>query len=407
MKKYDIIIIGGGPAGMMAAYAAQTQNKRVLLLEKNEKLGKKLYITGKGRCNITSSLDISDFFENIPRNSNFMYSSLYGFTNYDLIEYFNSHNLPTKEERGSRIFPVSDKSSDVISTMTKSLNNVVVELNSRVSKIEKIKNEFHVNTGTEKYISDKLIIATGGLSYPTTGSTGDGYKFAKGFGHEIIDTKPSLSPILTKDEGLDLVTGITVKNATIKVYIDGEKKKEEFGDFLFTHRGISGPVIITLSDFITDYDSKRVKIYCNFKPAIPDVELEKRLLKEIDENPKKDLISLLSLYFPKNIATFLLRNSQLNEQMKVHEITKTIRTEIKELITNYEFKFESVDDIKYAIITKGGVSTDELNPSTLESKLIEGLYFCGEIIDVNGYTGGFNLQIAFSTGHLAGLSASI
>lgn len=407
MKKYDIIIIGGGPAGMMAAYAAQTQNKRVLLLEKNEKLGKKLYITGKGRCNITSSLDISDFFENIPRNSNFMYSSLYGFTNYDLIEYFNSHNLPTKEERGSRIFPVSDKSSDVISTMTKSLNNVVVELNSRVSKIEKIKNEFHVNTGTEKYISDKLIIATGGLSYPTTGSTGDGYKFAKGFGHEIIDTKSSLSPILTKDEGLDLVTGITVKNATIKVYIDGKKKKEEFGDFLFTHRGISGPVIITLSDFITDYDSKRVKIYCNFKPAIPDVELEKRLLKEIDENPKKDLISLLSLYFPKNIATFLLRNSQLNEQMKVHEITKTIRTEIKELITNYEFKFESVDDIKYAIITKGGVSTDELNPSTLESKLIEGLYFCGEIIDVNGYTGGFNLQIAFSTGHLAGLSASI
>lgn len=407
MKKYDIIIIGGGPAGMMAAYAAQTQNKRVLLLEKNEKLGKKLYITGKGRCNITSSLDISDFFENIPRNSNFMYSSLYGFTNYDLIEYFNSHNLSTKEERGSRIFPVSDKSSDVISTMTKSLKNVVVELNSRVSKIEKIKNEFHVNTDTKKYISDKLIIATGGLSYPTTGSTGDGYKFAKGFGHEIIDTKPSLSPILTKDEGLDLVTGITVKNATIKVYIDGKKKKEEFGDFLFTHRGISGPVIITLSDFITDYDSKRVKVYCNFKPAIPDVELEKRLLKEIDENPKKDLISLLSLYFPKNIATFLLRNSQLNEQMKVHEITKTIRTEIKELITNYEFKFESVDDIKYAIITKGGVSTDELNPSTLESKLIEGLYFCGEIIDVNGYTGGFNLQIAFSTGHLAGLSASI
>lgn len=405
MKKYKIIIIGAGPAGMMAAYAAKQHTDSILIIEKNEKTGKKLYITGKGRCNITSSVDISEYFENITSNPNFMYSSLYGFTNLDLMDFFNKQNLSLKEERGNRIFPESDKSSDVINALNKANKGIEISLNTTVKDVNASKEGFIVTCSNGTFLTEKLIVATGGLSYPTTGSTGDGYRFAKTFNHSIVTPKPSLCPLTTNDINLELVSGITVKNAKISVFIEGKKKKEEFGDFLFTHRGISGPIILTLSDFITEYDPKKVEMYCNFKPAIPEKELDERLLIDISTNPKKDLLSLLSGYFPKNLAQFLLLNNDLDEKMKVHEINKEIRQKIKSLITNYKFKYKSVDDIKYAIITKGGIDVKEINPQSMESNIVKNLFFCGEVIDVNAYTGGFNLQIAFSTGYLAGKSA--
>lgn len=407
MKKYDLIIVGGGAAGMFAAFAAfqKKPNAEILLLEQNEKLGKKIYITGKGRCNVTNACDISEYFDNIKTNPEFLYSSLYNFTNIDTMKFFESQHIPLKIERGNRVFPKSDKSSDIIKGLSSSIKNADIHLNERVEKISKYNDFFTVSTSRDKYESSKLIIATGGLSYPTTGSTGDGYIFAKSFGHSIKRTKPSLCPVLLDDNNLAMVTGLTVKNSEISVYIKKKKEISYFGDFLFTHRGISGPIVLTLTDFINDYPDEDIELYCNFKPAVEKNELEERLLKDIDKNPKKELKSILKNYFPESLTNYLLASTNINPKIKMCEITKSLRKEILNLMVSYKFSYKNIAPISQAIITKGGVSTLEINPSTMESKKVNGLYFCGEVIDVNGLTGGYNLQIAFSTGYLAGQAA--
>lgn len=392
---------------MFAAFAALKENPiaKILLLEQNEKLGKKIYITGKGRCNVTNACEISEYFDNIKTNPEFLYSSLYTFTNEDTMKFFEKQYVPLKIERGNRVFPKSDKSSDIIKGLARSINNADVHLNERVEKIDKFNGCFNISTNKDRYESPKLIIATGGVSYPATGSTGDGYNFAKAFGHEIVRLKPSLCPIVLDDNNLSMVTGLTVKNAEITVYINKKKEISYFGDFLFTHRGISGPIVLTLTDFINDYLDKDIELYCNFKPAVDIKELEERLLKDIDENPKKELKSILKNYFPESLVDYLLASAKINPKLKMHETTRDLRKNILNLMTSYKFSYKNIAPISQAIITKGGVSTLEINPSTMESKLVDGLYFCGEIIDVNGLTGGYNLQIAFSTGYLAGKSA--
>lgn len=404
MKKFDLVIVGGGASGMMAAYVASTfENKNILLIEKNEKLGKKLFITGKGRCNVTSSMDISDFFDYITRNPEFLYSALYSFDNKDLMNFFTTRGIPLKEERGKRVFPKSDKSSDIIKAFENSITKININLNEEVLDIDKETSYFKIKTNKDIYYSKKVIISTGGLSYPGTGSTGDGYKFARKFGHTIIEPKASLCPILLNDEDVNLVTGLTVKNAELTVYLDGKKFITNFGDFLFTHRGISGPLVLTISDYISGIDSSRVKIKCNFKPAIPFKELEERVLKDINLNPKRELKTFLGEYFPKSLGEYLLRKLNYKDDLKLHEIYKEMRKEILKIMTDFEFNFKSLDHIRQGIITKGGVSTLEIDPKTMESKIIPNLYFCGELIDVSALTGGFNLQIAFSTGYAAGL----
>ncbi|MFB0971775.1 MAG: NAD(P)/FAD-dependent oxidoreductase [Neofamilia sp.] len=403
MKEFNIVIIGGGAAGMMAAYAASKDNKNdVLLLEKNEKLGRKIYITGKGRCNLTNSVDISEFFDNITRNPEFLYSSLYSFDNRAVMNFFIEHGVLLKEERGMRVFPQSDKSSDIIKALSKSISKVTTILNENVVKIDKENKHFVITTDKDSYLANKVIIATGGLSYPGTGSTGDGYKFARHLGHTIVDPMPSLCPILLNDEDVTIVTGLTVKNVEISVYIDDKRIITHFGDFLFTHRGISGPLVLTISDMISGIDPNSIKLYCNFKPSIPIDELELRLLKDINSNPKREIKTLFLEYFPKSLGEYLFKKSEIKNKTKLHEIDKNLRKKILDLITNFKFEYKSVDHIRQAIVTKGGVSTKELNSKTMESKLVPNLYFCGEIIDVNALTGGFNLQIAFSTGYAAG-----
>lgn len=403
MKKYDLIIVGGGASGLMAMNkASEHTDKNILLIEKNEKLGKKLYITGKGRCNITNKCDISDFFINITQNSDFMYSSLYSFSNESLIRFFEEKGLKTKVERGDRVFPISDKSSDVIKVLSKLNKNVELKLNTDVRQIDKLDDIFQVITEEGIYYSNKVIIATGGQSYPATGSTGAGYKFARDFGHKVSKRRPSLAPILLKNNDLEVLSGLTVKNAEITAVINNSNKISYFGDFLFTHKGISGPIVLSLSDYLTDFQNEDIKLYVNFKPAIPIEELEDRILNDFDKNPKRELKTMMKDYLPNTLGEYLINSSSLDERMRLCDIDKNDREILINLLTKYELKFDSIGDFKYAIITKGGINPDEIDPKTMESRLVKNLYFCGEVLDVSGLTGGFNLQIAFSTGYAAG-----
>lgn len=402
---YEIIVVGGGASGLMAAYSASMNGKKVLLLEQNEKLGKKIYITGKGRCNFTNIADRQQFFKSITSNSKFIFSSFFALDNQNLIRFFEEFGVKSKVERGGRVFPKSDKSSDIIKALTKACEKVEIHLNEKVMRIEKDEN-FCIKTNLFHYQTEKLIIATGGLSYPSTGSTGDGYLFLEKFNHNIIPPKPSLCPIILDDKYIKEVAGITVKNAEISIFEEKKPQQKIFGDFLFTHRGLSGPIILTASDYLTEKSPKAIEIFCDFKPAIPQKELEERLLKDIDQNPKQELKNLIKNYFPQKLGEYLIKNSGLDLELKSHQITKETRKQILNMMKNFKFNYRGLDEIKYAIITKGGVDTKEINPSTMESKIIKNLYVCGEVLDVSGLTGGYNLQIAFSTGYLAGISAA-
>ena len=407
MSKEKIIVIGGGPAGMMAAIqAGKKPDVEVMLLEQNEKLGKKLFITGKGRCNITNSQDISEFFENIPQNREFMYSALYTFTNDNLIDFFNQMGVETKIERGNRIFPVSDKSSDVIKALETAMraSGVSVSLNTKVVSVSKYGDYFTVKTNAGNYQCDKLIIATGGLSYPVTGSSGDGYRFGKSMGHSVSQLHPSLVPVILKDDFLDELQGLSIKNAEISLVVKEKVKHREFGEFLFAHNGITGPIVLTLSQYISDYANGDVKLFCNFKPALDEKTLDLRLQREISENSNKQIITVMYNLLPRSLAAVVLNRAEVDEKTPCNQITKVNRLAILNQIRKFEFSFDSLADIKLAIITKGGMNLKEINSSTMESKIVENLYFCGEMLDVNGFTGGFNLQIAFSTGYLAGMS---
>lgn len=412
-----IIIIGGGPAGMMAAITSKKNypDWDVILLEKNNTLGKKLLITGKGRCNITSSLDISDFIQNIPGNGMFLYSAFQNYTNKDMINFLEKNGVKTKEERGNRVFPLSDKAKDVLDAFEREIKklNIKVCLNVNVKEIIK-KEKFIIRTDRLNDLeADKLIIATGGMAYPVTGSTGDGYQFAKKLGHEIKDIKASLVPleIIEKSDCMNM-QGLSLRNVSIKIK-DIVKNKliyEDFGEMLFTHFGVSGPIILSSSAHLIRYKNvdellknKKIKLYIDLKPALTEEQLDLRIRRDFEEFKNKEFQNALGKLLPKKMIHYIIEKSNINPNKKVNEITKEERHHLVSLLKGLELTIKCTRPVEEAIITSGGVNIKEINPSTMESKIVKDLYFAGEIIDVDGYTGGFNLQIAYSTGYIAGL----
>ncbi len=416
-----IVIIGGGPAGMMAAISAKEANQEaeVIILEKMERLGRKLLITGKGRCNITSSLNISDFIKNVPGNGMFLYSAFNKYTNEDIIKFLEDKGVKVKEERGNRIFPASDKSQDVLDAFISRLKELKVKIktNVEVIRIEKGNNEVkgvtYINNNKEEYMeADKIILATGGKSYSSTGSTGDGYKIAQELGHTITKIRPSLVPMETYEKSLcKELQGLSLKNVGIKI-IDIKNNKEiynDFGEMLFTHFGVSGPTILSASAHILRYkdaekllNEKQIKLFIDLKPALSMEKLDIRIRKDFEEVKNKQFQNSLDKLLPKKMINPIIALSEINPTKKVNEVTKEERLRIVNLLKNFQVTLKNFRDIEDAIITAGGISIKEINPSTMESKIIKNLYFAGEIIDVDAYTGGFNLQIAYSTGYVAG-----
>ena len=413
-----VIVIGGGPAGMMSAISSAENGNEVILLEKMQSLGRKLLITGKGRCNITSSLDIQEFIKNTPGNGMFLYSCYKNYNNEDIINFLREQGLEVKEERGNRVFPITDKSQDVLKCFTKKLKDLNVKINydSRVEKI--IINNDNKVTGVKVngqiIDGDKVILATGGKSYPLTGSTGDGYKLAKDLGHKITNIKPSLVPLETYDKEMHKeLQGLSLRNVGIKL-IDKENKKtiyEDFGEMLFTHFGVSGPTILSSSAHLVRYKNiegkfanKKIFLTIDLKPALSMEKLDQRILRDFEEFKNKQFKNSLNKLLPQKLIKVIIEKSKIDPEKKVNEVTKEERKRICFLLKNFEVVIKSFRPIEEAIITSGGISIKEINPKTMESKLVKGLYFAGEIIDVDSYTGGFNLQIAYSTGYTAGLN---
>ncbi len=413
-----VLIIGGGPSGMIAAISSsQDKNNEVILFEKMNMLGKKLLITGKGRCNITSSIDIHEFIQNITGNGKFMYSAFENFTNDDIIKLLNKNGVKTKVERGNRVFPASDKSIDVRNALERELKtrNVKIKLNTKVKSILADDNKAVgiELEGGEKVYADKIILATGGKSYPLTGSTGDGYIMAKKLGHTIITPKGSLVPLTSKDNDVKSLQGLSLRNVKI-ILKDIEKNKkiyEDFGEMLFTHFGVSGPTILSSSAHLLRYKNSeelmkndKIKLFIDLKPALTNEQLDLRIRRDFDENKNKQFKNSLDKLLPKKMIEVIIKRSKINEEKKINEITKEERRNLVELLKNFEVNINGFRPIEEAIVTAGGINVKEIDPKTMESKLIKNLYFAGEIIDVDAYTGGFNLQIAYSTGYVAGKS---
>ncbi len=405
-----VVVIGGGAAGMMAAITAARKGLRVTLIEKNEKLGKKLFITGKGRCNITNAGDSEDLFNSIVTNKKFMYSSLNGFSNYDVLGFFDELGLPIKIERGNRVFPESDHSSDVIAALNKELRRqkVDVRLNTAVKDII-IKDNIACGVVTvfgnveEKVDADYVIVATGGNSYQSTGSTGDGYKFARKSGHDVTSILPALVPFTVKEEWEADLQGLSLKNISITVY-DGQKELyNDFGEMLFTHFGVSGPVILSASSFVAGkLKNKNLKLVIDLKPALGFEQLDERILRDFDEEKNKSFKNSLDKLLPKKLIPIVVMLSGIDGNKKVNEITRAERQGLVKLLKEFELTLTGLRGFNEAIITQGGVNVKEINPTTMESKLVKHLLFAGEVLDVDAVTGGFNLQIAWSTGYAAG-----
>ncbi len=412
-----VIVVGGGPAGMMAAIASAKQGNQVVILEKMKTLGKKLLITGKGRCNITSSLPIDEFIKNIPGNGKFLYSCFQNFTNEDIIEFLKQYGLEVKEERGNRIFPVTDKSQDVLECFKKCISDLGIKVEYE-TYVEKIIQENGIVKGVivnnQKIYADKVILATGGKSYPLTGSNGDGYKIAKELGHNITKIKPSLVPFEIYDKDVkENLQGLSLRNVEIKIN-DIENNKQiyqDFGEMLFTHFGVSGPIILSGSAHCVRYKNieellknKKIKLSIDLKPALSKEKLDERILRDFNEFKNKQYKNSLDKLLPKKLIPLFIERTGINPNKKVNEITKQERYKIIKLLKNFEVILKDFRPIEEAIITSGGIDIKEINPKTMESKIVKGLYFAGEIIDVDAYTGGFNLQIAYSTGYTAGKS---
>lgn len=402
------VVIGGGPSGIIAASYSAKNGNETILIEKNSKLLKKLLITGKGRCNITNNCDIQDFFNNIPVNKDFMYSSLYSFTNDDIISLLNQYGVETKVERGNRVFPLSDKAQDVANALISFAKDSGVRflLNSPVIKIEKKGEKFKIVIGSGKIIDniDSLIIATGGMSYPMTGSTGDGYEFAKKLGHSISNIKGSLVPLEIEESFIKELVGLSLRNVAIK--IKNEKSKviyEDFGEMLFAHFGVTGPLIISASSHINDNEKNTLHI--DFKPALSEKQLDERLIRDFLKFQNRDFINSLDELLPKSLIPVIAKQTGIEFHKKCNSITKEERKKLLDTLKNFTLTITKKRPVKEAIITSGGINVSEINPSTMESKLVKGLYFCGEILDVDAYTGGFNLQISYSTGYLAGINS--
>jgi len=402
-----IIVVGGGASGLMAAGTAAKGGNEVQLFEKNDRLGKKLYITGKGRCNITNDSDVENFIANIPHNPYFLYSALYGFTSADTVSFFEALGVKTKVERGNRVFPVSDKAADVVAALERFVKDakVKIHLNSPVENIltENGKAVGIVSKGKE-YSADAVIISTGGLSYPGTGSTGDGYRFAKKIGHTVTDLKPSLAPLKTEEKWCADLMGLSLKNVAVTIKDEkGKKLYTDFGEMLFTHFGVSGPVILSASAHMPDMKSgKTEKLAIDLKPALDEKTLDSRIMRDFEKFINKNFANSLDELLPKKLIPVIIKLSGIDEFKKVHDITKEERKRLVSLIKELPLTITGVTGFNEAVITRGGIDVDEINPSTMESKLIENLYFTGEVLDCDAYTGGFNLQIAFSTGYAAG-----
>lgn len=404
-----VLIVGGGAAGMFAAIFAARNHNEVILYDGNEKLGKKLYITGKGRCNITNACDMYTLFDNVISNRKFLYSAFYGYNNYDVIEFFEELGVKTKIERGNRVFPVSDHSSDVINALSKELqrNGVIVNLKTKVKNIiidEGQAKGLHLDNGKKVY-GDHVIIATGGLSYPTTGSTGAGFDFAKKAGHTITRLTPSLVPFKVKESFVKELQGLSLKNVKASIF-DGKKQLySDFGEMLFTHFGVSGPLMLSASSFAADKIKKNpLKLVIDLKPALSDEQLDMRIVREFESYKNKQFKNAVTSLFPSKLIPIMIDLSGIHPDKKVNEITKEERLSFVSLIKNLELTLTGLCDYNQAIITKGGVSVKEINPSTMESKLVKQLYFIGEILDLDALTGGFNLQIAWSSAYAAGSS---
>lgn len=398
-----VIVIGGGPAGIMSAITA-AENHDVILIEKNEKLGKKLFITGKGRCNVTNAKDIGEFFDYIPGNPEFLYSSLYTYTNENVMNFFESLGVKLKVERGDRVFPESDKSSDIIRGLEQELikRNVNVKLNAKVKDIilDEGKIAELVLQDDSHIKGDYFILATGGASYPQTGSSGEGFNFAKKAGHKIVPLKPSLVPIELEDEWVKELQGLSLKNVEVKIKKGTKVVYKEFGEMLFTHFGISGPIVLSSSRFVESNSSMQAVI--DLKPALSEEELDKRIQKDFTKYINKDFKNSLDDLLPKKLISIIIKLSSIPEDKKVNSITKEERKSLVYLIKNLTSNIKGLRPLAEAIVTAGGVNVKEIDPSTMKSKLVDNLYFAGEVIDVDAYTGGYNIQIAFSTGYLAG-----
>ncbi len=441
----DIVVIGGGAAGMMAAVAAAgaessaASGNQVFLIEKNEKLGKKLFITGKGRCNVTNACEVEDFFQNVMEHAKFLYSAVYGFDNRAVMDFFENAGCPLKVERGQRVFPKSDHSSDIIRALERELGRLGVHvlLNTEVRRLRTIPVENGAEAGSSKggkkkltcragisaielydrrtrrkseMNADRLIVATGGCSYVLTGSTGDGYRFAAECGHSIIPTMPALVPFAVKEDWCHALQGLSLKNVQVSVELDGRQIYNDFGEMLFTHYGVSGPLILSASSHYVHQPGRAgngtARLLIDLKPALTQEQLDKRILREFDENKNKQFKNVINSLFPAKLVPVMPVLAKIDAGKRVNEITREERERFVRTIKCMELTITGVRDYDEAVITKGGVATSEVSSSTMESRLVRGLYFAGEVLDLDALTGGFNLQIAWSTGYLAGISAA-
>lgn len=407
-----IIVIGAGPAGMMCAGIAASNGANVLLLERNKVVGRKLMITGKGRCNVTNNCSKDDFINSIPTNGRFLYSAINNFSSKDTIDFFESRNCKLKTERGNRVFPESDNAKDIVNTLFKFIKSSGVQLiEARAEEIivkdQKVKG-VKLQDG-RVMTADKIVIACGGKSYPGTGSSGDGYKLAKHVGHTIIQPKPSLVPLNIEEKFCKSLQGLSLKNVALEVF-DNERKKiiyNDFGEMLFTHFGVSGPIILSASAHMRNMHTGKYSLSIDLKPALSFEQLDKRVLRDFSENLHKDFSNSLGKLLPQKIIPVVIELSSINPNTKCDQITKEMRKKIVSVLKNFTLTVSSFRPINEAIVTSGGISVKEINPKTMQSKIIEGLFLAGEVIDVDAYTGGFNLQIAFSTGYTAAKSAVV
>ena len=407
----NIAVIGGGAAGMMCTAFAAQEGAAVTLFEKNDVLGRKLLITGKGRCNLTNNCTAREFIENVPGGGRFLYSAINAFSSSDTMDFFERLGVPLKTERGRRVFPVSDKSCDIRNALGDYIRSFpyVSIIKGEVKSIKKEKHGFSVGFNGKNTHFDRVVIATGGMSYPLTGSTGDGYRFARDFGHSVVAPKASLVPLTSPDMVCAELMGLSLKNVSVKFYRDDEKKTvvEDFGEMMFTHFGVTGPLILSASAHLRDItEGKLYRLCIDLKPALDTAALDRRILSDFEKFKNKDFDNSLSELLPKSIIPVIVRNSGISPHKKVNEITRAERAALTDAIKNFSITVNGTRPIEEAIVTKGGVSLKEIDPKTMQSKLAEGLYFAGEVIDCDAYTGGYNLQIAFSTAYLAAVNAA-
>ncbi len=407
-----VVIIGAGAAGMMAACAAASLGAKVLLLEKNEKAGKKIYITGKGRCNFTNLCETEDFFGNVPRNANFLYSSVYGFDPHAVRDWFEEHGVRTKAERGNRAFPLSDHASDITRSLERQMRALGVEVRLR-SEVEKVlitgdnRVEGVLLCDGTKIRAGRVIVATGGLSYPSTGSTGDGFRFAKSAGHKVTSLTPSLVPFNVKEQDIPKMQGLSLKNVTLTISAGKRRLFQDMGEMMFTHFGVTGPLVLSASAMVQDQIQKgQLQARIDLKPALPEEKLDARILREFDENRNRSFHNAIKGMYPSKMIPVIIERCGIDPDTPVHDITSAMRREVIRHTKQFGFTVTSLRGWNEAIITRGGVSVKEVDPGTMESKLVKGLYFAGEVLDTDALTGGFNLQIAWSTGRAAGLAAA-